>query len=325
MGPVQGLRVVEPAAIGPAPFVCMMLADLGADVVRVDRADGARPFAPWHGVLERGRRSSAVDLKSEPVVEALLRLVERSDVLVGGFRPGVAERLGVGPGQCAARNPALVHARMTGWGQDGPLSGAAGHDIDYLALGGALHAIGRAGGPPVPPVDLLGGFAGGGLLLVASVLDALREWQRSGLGQVVDAAIADGTAAMLAMLLFMGLAGAGQWREERGGTLLEGGARFLRRPRLRGWRPGGRGCAAGALLRGAADRAGPGRQGPGRPRRPGAVAGAAGAVRRAFRVPDLRPSAPRGAWHLPPGSRTREVPAGCGPAPEEIDPLTAAG
>ncbi|WP_448321757.1 CoA transferase [Streptomyces sp. CO7] len=224
MGPARGLRVVEPAAIGPAPFACMMPADLGADVVRVDRVDGARPFAPRRRVLDRGRRSVALDLRSGPVVGALLRLVERFDVLVEGFGPGVAERLGVGPGPCAARDPGPVHARMTGWWQDGPLSGARGHDINYIALSGALHAVGRAGGPPVGPVNVLGDFAGGGLLLVAGVLVALHERQRSGLGQVVGAAVAGGTAAMLGML--MGMAGAGRWRQERGRTLLDGGALF---------------------------------------------------------------------------------------------------
>ncbi|MGY1452350.1 CaiB/BaiF CoA transferase family protein [Streptomyces sp. SS8] len=224
MGPLRGLRVVEIAAIGPAPFACMMLADLGADVVRVDRADGARSFGDWHRVLDRGRRSVALDLKSPRAVEALLRLVEGADVLVEGFRPGVAERLGIGPERCAEVNPGLVYARMTGWGQRGPLASAPGHDINYIALSGALHAIGPADGPPVPPVNLLGDFAGGGLLLVCGVLAALHERRASGLGQVVDASIADGTAATLGML--MGMTAAGRWSEERGRNLLDGGAPF---------------------------------------------------------------------------------------------------
>lgn len=224
MGPLRGLKVVEVAAIGPVPFACMMLADLGADVVRVDRADGERSFREWHRVLDRGRRSVALDLKSPDGTAALLRLVERADVLVEGFRPGVAERLGVGPEECAGRNPSLVYARMTGWGQDGPLARTPGHDINYIALSGALDAMGRAGGPPVPPVNLLGDFAGGGLLLVAGVLAALYERRTSGRGQVVDAAITDGVAAMLGML--MGMADAGEWQGGRGRNLLDGGAPF---------------------------------------------------------------------------------------------------
>ncbi|WP_101258519.1 CaiB/BaiF CoA transferase family protein [Streptomyces barkulensis] len=226
MGPLEGLRVVELAAIGPAPFACMMLADLGADVVRVDRSDGRRSFPDWHVVLDRGRRSLALDLKDPRGVAELLSLVEAADVLVEGFRPGVAERLGIGPGECRARNPALVYARMTGWGQEGPLAREPGHDINYLALTGALHAIGRAGGPPVPPVNLLGDFGGGGMLLVVGVLAALREREASGLGQTVDASIVDGVGAMLGMLV--GMAGSGQWRHERGTNLLDGGAPFYR-------------------------------------------------------------------------------------------------
>lgn len=224
MGPLDGLRVVELAAIGPAPFACMMLADLGADVVRVDRADGRRSFEDWHRVLDRGRTSMAMDLKDPADVAELLRIVECADVLVEGFRPGVAERLGIGPEQCLERNPRLVYARMTGWGQDGPLARTPGHDINYLALTGALHAIGQQGGPPVPPVNLLGDFAGGGMFLVTGVLAALHERHRSGRGQVVDAAIVDGTGAMLGMLV--GMAAAGEWRHERGVNLLDGGAPF---------------------------------------------------------------------------------------------------
>ncbi|MFE2428209.1 CaiB/BaiF CoA transferase family protein [Streptomyces sp. NPDC059373] len=223
-GPLLGLRVVELAAIGPAPFAGMMFADLGADVLRVDRADGRRAFADWHRELDRGRRTLALDLKDPVDVARLLREVERSDVLVEGFRPGVAERLGIGPDDCLARNPRLVYGRMTGWGQHGPLARTPGHDINYLALTGALHAIGEAGGPPVPPLNLLGDFACGGLLLVAGVLAALQERQRSGLGQVVDAAIVDGVGATLGMLLAM--TEAGQWRDQRGANLLDGGAPY---------------------------------------------------------------------------------------------------
>jgi len=196
----------------------MVLADLGADVVRVDRPDSDRPLVP-HRILDRGRRSVALDLKDGKAVEAVLRLVERADVLVEGYRPGVAERLGLGPAECLARNPRLVYARMTGWGQDGPST--AGHDINYLAACGALDVIGRAGGPPVPPVNLLGDFAGGGLQVAVGILAALHERERSGLGQVIDAAIVDGVAGFMAMVLAM--SAAGQWRPERGTNLLDSG------------------------------------------------------------------------------------------------------
>ncbi|MDB1089555.1 CaiB/BaiF CoA-transferase family protein [Streptomyces sp. ACA25] len=223
-GPLGGLRVVELAGIGPAPYACMVLADLGAEVIRVDRADGARSFADWHEILDRGRRSVALDLKQPAGAEALLRLTDGADVLVEGFRPGVAERLGIGPADCRDRNPRLVYARMTGWGQDGPLAAEPGHDINYIALTGVLDAIGQQGGPPVPPLNLLGDFAGGGMLLVGGVLAALYERQRSGLGQVVDAAIVDGAASLTGMLL--GMTRAGQWTAGRGGNLLDGGAPF---------------------------------------------------------------------------------------------------
>jgi len=222
-GPLRGVRVVELAAIGPAPFACMLLADLGADVIRVDRP-GERAFAAWHRVLDRGRMSIAVDLKHPGGKEAVLRLVEGSDVLVEGYRPGVAERLGFGPADCHSRNSALVYGRMTGWGQTGPLAHTAGHDINYIALTGALHAIGTGGGPPVPPLNLLGDFAGGGMLLAIGILAALVERERSGVGQVVDASIVDGTVALLGMLLAMEDSGA--WRPERGTNLLDGGAPF---------------------------------------------------------------------------------------------------
>ncbi|MEU2154425.1 CaiB/BaiF CoA-transferase family protein [Streptomyces sp. NPDC019396] len=221
---MSGLRVIELAGIGPAPFACMLLADMGADVVRIDRADGQRSFGDWHRYLDRGRRSLALDLKHPRGAETVLRLAERSDVLVEGFRPGVTERLGIGPGQCAERNPALVYARMTGWGQDGPLAQTPGHDINYIALSGALDAIGPADGPPVPPVNLLGDFAGGALYLVAGILAAVHESRGSGRGQVVDTAITDGTASLLGMLL--GMADAGEWGHGRGGNLLDGGAPY---------------------------------------------------------------------------------------------------
>jgi alpha-methylacyl-CoA racemase len=223
MGPLSGLRVVELAAIGPVPYAGMLLADLGAQVVRVDRQESDRP-RDAHRVLDRGRRSIDLDLKRPEAVETVLRLVERSDVLVEGYRPGVAERLGVGPQPCRSRNPRLVYARMTGWGRTGPLASTAGHDVNYLAHSGLLDALGRAGGPPTPPLNLLGDFAGGALPLVVGILAALYERERSGLGQVVDAAVVDGLASLSGMLL--GLTAAGQWRPGRGTNLLDTGAPF---------------------------------------------------------------------------------------------------
>jgi alpha-methylacyl-CoA racemase len=227
-GPLAGLKVVELAGIGPGPFACMLLADLGADVVRVDRPGTAGatalPSTARHDYLSRGKRSVAVDLKHERGAEVVLGLAAGADVLIEGYRPGVAERLGVGPDDCWARNPKLIYGRMTGWGQDGPLAQTAGHDIGYLAITGALHAIGRAGGPPQIPVNLLGDFAGGSLYLVCGVLAALWEAARSGRGQVVDAAIVDGAAHLLAMPLSWLVSGA--WRDERGVNLLDSGAPF---------------------------------------------------------------------------------------------------
>jgi alpha-methylacyl-CoA racemase len=222
MGPLQGLRVVELAGIGPGPFAAMLLADLGADVVRIDRP-GATPLfgRADHDLLTRGRRSVAVDLKHPDGAATVLTLAERADVLLEGFRPGVAERLGLGPDECLARNPRLVYGRMTGWGQEGPLASTAGHDVGYIAVTGALHAIGRAGGPPQVPVNLLGDFGGGALYLVVGVLAALLESRASGRGQVVDAAIVDGTAHLSTMLLGM-LAG-GLWQDERGVNVLDTG------------------------------------------------------------------------------------------------------
>jgi len=226
-GPLSGIRIVEIAGIGPGPFCAMMLADLGADVIRVDRAERARaPRIPGPNLdlLNRGRRSVGVDLKSPAGVEVVLRLVERADALIEGFRPGVMERLGLGPEVCLARNPRLVYGRMTGWGQDGPLAKAAGHDINYIALSGALHAIGRADGPPPPPLNLVGDFGGGGLLLAYGIACALVERSRSGRGQVVDAAMVDGAAALMAIIY--GAHAAGWWRDERQSNMLDGGAHF---------------------------------------------------------------------------------------------------
>lgn len=225
-GPLAGVRVVELAGIGPGPFAAMMLADLGAEVLRVDRPTGpGLTFgAPHLDVLNRGRRNVAVDLKDPRGREVVLRLVERADVLVEGFRPGVTERLGLGPEDCWARNPRLVYGRMTGWGQDGPLAPTAGHDIGYVALTGALHAVGRAGGPPQVPVNLVGDFGGGAMYLVVGVLAALLEARGSGRGQVVDAAIVDGAAGLTAML--HGLLAAGAWQDRRGVNLLDSGAPF---------------------------------------------------------------------------------------------------
>ena len=225
MGPLHGVRVIEIASLAPAPFGCMILADLGADVVRVDRADGGDglDLAPA-GPLARSRRSIALNLKDPAGIDILLRLTDTADVLVEAFRPGVAERLGFGPRVCAGRNPRLIYARMTGWGQHGPLASTAGHDIDYIAVAGILDPIGRAGERPVPPLNLVGDFGGGGMLLAVGVLAALLERERSGLGQVVDAAMVDGSA-LLATFLY-GLRAAGAWRDQRGTNLLDGGAPF---------------------------------------------------------------------------------------------------
>lgn len=222
-GPLAGLRVTELAGQGPTPLAGMLLADLGADVVRVDRAAGSTWYTPdpAEDVLGRGRRSIALDLKDMRAVELVLRLVERSDVLIEGYRPGVAERLGLGPDVCLARRPRLVYGRMTGWGQDGPLATTAGHDINYVALSGALHAIGTAGGPPVPPLNLVGDGGGGGMLLAFGVMCAVHAAARTGQGQVVDAAMIDGVAALMAP--FYAAAANGNWAG-RGDNLLDSGA-----------------------------------------------------------------------------------------------------
>ena len=201
-GPLHGVRVIELAGIGPGPFAAMVLSDMGADVVRVDRTAAVRQGAdvpPSRDLLGRGRRSIAVDLKHPDGIETVLRLVEGADVLIEGYRPGVTERLGLPPDVCLARNPRLVYGRMTGWGQDGPYANLAGHDINYIALAGALEGIGRAGGPPVPPLNYVGDFGGGGMLLAMGIACALVERASSGEGQVIDASMVDGAALLTTM------------------------------------------------------------------------------------------------------------------------------
>lgn len=222
-GPLDGVRVVELAGLSPAPFAAMMLADLGAEVVRVDRP-GRQPQRPHTDVLNRNRSHVVLDLKKPEGVNALLELVDRADVLLEGYRPGVAERLGFGPDVCLDRNPRLIFGRMTGWGQSGPLAHTAGHDIDYIARTGALHAVGRAGGPPQIPLNSIGDFGGGGMLLAYGVVTALFERTNSGIGQVVDAAIVDGVAALMAMQY--GFIADDYWRDERGVNTLDSGAPY---------------------------------------------------------------------------------------------------
>ena len=226
-GPLHGVRILEIAGIGPGPFAAMMLADMGAEVVRVDRVQAVRDDAtgPHWDVMLRGRRNVALDLKHADGVETLLSLVERADVVIEGFRPGVMERLGVGPEVCLARNPKLVFGRMTGWGQEGPYASSAGHDINYIALAGALAHFGRAGEPPTPPLNMVGDFGGGGMLLAFGVVCALLEAQRSGKGQVIDAAMVDGSAVLMSM--FWAYRNVGMFDEHaRGMSLLDTGAHF---------------------------------------------------------------------------------------------------
>ena len=229
-GPLSGINVVEMAGIGPGPFAGMMLADLGATVTRVDRLSvGGSGLtgvlsAGRADVVSRGRRSLAVDLKSAEGVGLVLQLLDSADVLIEGYRPGVMERLGLGPVVCLERNPRLIFGRMTGWGQDGPLAQAAGHDINYIALSGVLGAIGRAGETPVPPLNLVGDYGGGGMLLAYGVLAALLSVARTGAGQVVDAATVDGSAVLMAQ--FYGMSALGRWTQERGTNLLDSGAPF---------------------------------------------------------------------------------------------------
>lgn len=222
-GPLSGVRIVEFAGIGPGPFCAMLLSDMGADVVRIDRAGTGRGGQRFD-VTSRGRRSAAVDLKDPAEVERVLQLIGKADALIEGFRPGVMERLGLGPEPALARNPKLVYGRMTGWGQTGPLAQAAGHDINYIAISGALAAMGRADSPPAPPLNLVGDFGGGALYLAMGICAALFEAQRSGKGQVIDCAMSDGAASLMAM--FYGMRAAGIWGDQRDGNLLDGGAHF---------------------------------------------------------------------------------------------------
>ncbi|MFT5011579.1 MAG: alpha-methylacyl-CoA racemase [Patiriisocius sp.] len=222
MGPLAGIKIIELAGIGPGPFCGMLLSDLGAEVIRVDRAGGSsnRP----KDVLTRGRKSIAVNLKSAEGKAVILKLCESADALFEGFRPGVTERLGLGPEDCMAANPKLVYGRMTGWGQDGPMAQAAGHDINYIALSGALSAIGRQGEKPVPPLNLVGDFGGGGMVLALGLVSAMLEAQKSGKGQVVDTAMVDGAAILMSM--FYSMSAVGAMSPERGTNLLDTGAHF---------------------------------------------------------------------------------------------------
>ena len=229
MGPLHGIKIVEIAGIGPGPYGAMLLADLGADIIRIDRSSGVNAFGtpptePPADILARGRRSVAVDLKHPDGVATVLDLIAEADAVIEGFRPGVMERLGLGPDVCLARNPKLVYGRMTGWGQDGPYASAAGHDINYIALAGALEPLGRAGEQPTPPINLIGDFGGGGMLLAFGICAALVEAARSGEGQVIDAAMVDGAASLMTMtwsFKHMGL-----WSDERGTNMLDTGAHF---------------------------------------------------------------------------------------------------
>ena len=224
-GPLTGMKVIEMVGIGPAPFCAMMFADMGAEVVRIDRPrPPGEAGAERADILARGRRSVSIDLGKPGAADAVLEMIDKADVLIEGFRPGVMERLGLGPDVCLARNPRLVYGRMTGWGQYGPLSHAAGHDINYIALTGVLHAIGRSGDAPVVPLNYVGDFGGGAMLLAFGVLSALYETRHSGKGQVVDAAMTDGSALLSAMMY--GMKAAGHWSNQRGENLLDGGAHF---------------------------------------------------------------------------------------------------
>ena len=230
MGPLEGVRIVELAGIGPGPFCAMLLSDMGAEVIRVDRAAnvgrdvGREGEDPRFGLMQRGRRNIAVDLKHPDGVAATLRLIEQADALIEGFRPGVMERLGLGPDICLPRNPKLVYGRMTGWGQDGPIAHTAGHDINYIALSGALYSIGEPGGPPVPPLNLVGDFGGGALYLAMGVLAAIISARTTGKGQVVDCSMVEGSASL--MMMMYGALAAGAWDERRGANRTDGGAHF---------------------------------------------------------------------------------------------------
>ena len=223
MGPLQGLKVLEMAGIGPGPFCAMMLADMGAEVVRIDRLN-QKGTGHRANVLNRGRRSIALDLKNPAAVETVQRLGENADALIEGFRPGVMERLGLGPDICLARNPKLIFGRMTGWGQSGPLAQTAGHDINYISIAGALGAMGHSDRPPAPPLNLVGDFGGGAMYLLTGILAALHERTSSGLGQIIDAAMTDGTASLLSP--FFGLMAMDMWTTDRQANKLDGGAHY---------------------------------------------------------------------------------------------------
>ena len=224
MGPLKGVKIIEFGGIGPGPFCAMMLSDMGADVIRIERKGQLSLTEPKYDVMMRNRRSVGIDLRKPEGSAAVLKMVARVDALQEGFRPGVMEKLGLGPDICLEINPALVYGRMTGWGQEGPLARAAGHDINYISLSGALHTFGGKGQKPVAPLNLVGDFGGGGMLLAFGMVCALFEAQKSGRGQVVDAAMVDGSAALMAMIY--GLRAAGFWADERGVNLLDGGAHF---------------------------------------------------------------------------------------------------
>ncbi len=224
-GPLTGIRILELGGIGPGPFAAMLLADMGAEVLRIDRivpSDSGVNMDEKFNLLQRSRRSVAMDLKRPEAVAAVLKLVVNADALIEGFRPGVTERMGLGPDDCLAVNPRLVYGRMTGWGQDGPLAQAPGHDMNYIALTGALHSIGERGGRPVPPLNLAGDFGGGSLYLALGIVSAILECKTSSMGQVVDAAMVDGSASL--MTLIYGMRAAGKWTDERGTNRLDSGA-----------------------------------------------------------------------------------------------------
>jgi alpha-methylacyl-CoA racemase len=230
MGPLEGVKIVELAGIGPAPFCAMLLSDMGAEVIRVDRAAnvgrdiGREGEDPRFALLQRGRRNIAVDLKNPEAIAVVLRLIERADALIEGFRPGVMERLGLAPDICLTRNPKLVYGRMTGWGQDGPIAHTAGHDINYIALSGALYSIGPANGPPVPPLNLIGDFGGGALYLAMGVLAGIISARATGKGQVIDCSMVEGSASL--MMMMYGALAAGAWVEKRGSNRTDGGAHY---------------------------------------------------------------------------------------------------
>lgn len=224
MGPLNGVKIIEVGGIGPGPFCGMMLSDMGAEIVRVERKGGLSLSDPKYDLLTRNRKSISINLRTPEGVQTLLRMLEQVDALQEGFRPGVMEKLGLGPDVCLKINPRLVYGRMTGWGQEGPLARAAGHDINYIALSGALHTIGRKGQKPVPPLNLVGDFGGGGMLLAFGMICALYEARNSGRGQVVDAAMTDGSAALMTMIY--GLKAAGLWTDKPGTNLLDTGAHF---------------------------------------------------------------------------------------------------